>query len=178
MRRGQHHLRIFFHLFGDGTHGLDKQIHFFFRFAFGGFDHHRPGYDQRKRRSVGMEAIIDQAFGNVHGADAFLGLQLVAENYLVHAGGRVRQVVRPFQSLADVVGVEHGVFGRLPQTVRAVSEDVCQGANEHAKISVEGAHPAYRLGPLVFKSQSSIRFRNQHRFGQERFKELLHCHWA
>src|SRR5438067_71744 len=59
VRGVQDQLRFFFDLLGDRAHGLDEQVHFLFRFALGRLDHQRSGDNQRKRRGVGMEAVID-----------------------------------------------------------------------------------------------------------------------
>ena len=68
----------------DRLHGFDEEIEFFFRLALGWLDHQRAGHDQRKRRGVGMKSVVDEALGDVHGLDAFLRLQLVAEDDFVH----------------------------------------------------------------------------------------------
>ena len=82
--RIEHELRIFLDLFGNRLHGLDKQIQFFFRFALRRFDHQSARHNQRKRRRIGMESVIDQPLGKVHCLNALLRLHLVAKHNLVH----------------------------------------------------------------------------------------------
>ena len=70
MRRGLDEFGICGGFFGDRAHGVDEEVALFARFGFGGLDHQRAGNDQRKRRGVGMKAVVDQALGDVHGVDA------------------------------------------------------------------------------------------------------------
>ena len=77
-------------LLRDGLHGIDEAVEFFQRLALGGLDHERAGDDHGEADGVGMEAVVDEALGDVSGLDAELGLELVAEDDLVH-GGRVRR---------------------------------------------------------------------------------------
>ena len=93
-----------------------------------------------------MEAIVDQPFGDVAGLDTLLRLPAIAEDHLVQRGRAVGQLVHILKVLADVVSVQHRVFGGLPQAVRAIGHDVSQGADEHAEVAVEHAHPADGLG--------------------------------
>jgi hypothetical protein len=88
------------------------------RLALGGLDHQRAVDDEREADRVGVEAVVDEALGDVAGLDAFGGLALVAEDNLVHGGGLVGELVEVFKLGADVVGVEDGVFGGLAQAVR------------------------------------------------------------
>ncbi len=121
-----------------------------------------------------MESVVDQALGKVHRLYAFSSLQLIAKNYFVHAGRGVGQIVHAFQSLANVVGVEHGVFSGLAQSVRTVGENVSQGTDKHSEIAVESAHPADRLRPVIFEAQSAVGLGDGYRRGQEGFELLFH----
>ena len=68
----------------------------------------------------------------------------------------VGQLVIAFELLADVVGVEHRVFGGLAQAVRAVGEDIGQGADEHAEVAVEHADAANGLRPVVVEAERAV----------------------
>ena len=52
------------------------------------------------------------------------------------------------QAGADVVGVEHGILGRLPHAVGAVAQHVGERAHEHAHLAVEGGQAAERLAAV------------------------------
>ena len=107
----------------------------------------------------------------------FFACQLVAEDHLVHARRLVRQVVVRLQLLADVIGVEHGVFGGLPQAVGTVGHDVGQRAHQHAEVAVEHAHPADGLRAVVFKAAAAPFGRSiDHRHRQKRLQDLLAGH--
>src|ERR1700722_3001750 len=120
-----------------------------------------------------MESVVDQALRQVHGLDTFFRLQLVAENDFMHGRRVVGQIVSAFEPFADVVRVEHGIFGGLTQSVGTIGKNVSQGANEHSEISVEGANAAYRLRTVVFEAESAIGLGDDDRRGQERFENFL-----
>jgi len=71
-----------------------------------------------------VEAVVDQALGNVHRAHAFLGLHFVAEDNFVHGWRGIRQIVSALETFANVVGVQHRVLSGLPQTVRPIGLNV------------------------------------------------------
>src|SRR5438445_6563094 len=114
-----------------------------------------------------MEAIVDQALGDVAGLYAVLCLQPIAEDHFVHRSGFVRQLVNSFELLANVVRVEHRVLGGLAQPIWTIGEDVGQRAYEHAEVAVEGADASDRMRTAVLKSKLAIRPRSQHRSGQK-----------
>src|ERR1700720_4064969 len=84
MRGCFHKIRIFFGLSRNRAQRINKQIALFFRLRFSRFNHHRAGNDQWERRSIGMKAVVDETFGNIHRVDAVLLLSRVAENHFVH----------------------------------------------------------------------------------------------
>src|SRR6202044_4026868 len=98
---------------GDGAHRVNEQITFLFRFGFRRLDHHGAGNDQREGGGVRVEAVIDQALGDVHGIYAFHFLARVAEDDFVHGGQIVGEIEIGLEIFANVVGVEHGVFSSL-----------------------------------------------------------------
>ena len=120
-----------------------------------------------------MESVIDQALGEVHGLDAILRLQFVAEDDFMHGRRRVRQVVNAFQSLADVIRVEHRVFRSLPQAVRTVGEDVGQRADEHSEVSVKGAHAADGVRAVVVEAERAVGAGDDDRCGKERLEDFF-----
>ena len=75
MRRVGDDLRRLFRLFRNCLHGVDEQIELFLRFALRGLDHQRAGHDQREADRVGMEAVVDEALGDVAGLDALACLR-------------------------------------------------------------------------------------------------------
>ena len=115
-----------------------------------------PGTMSGNADRVGVEAVVDEALGDVAGLDTPCLLLLIAEDDLVHRWRLVRQFVVAFELFADVVGVEHGVFGGLAQAVRAVREDVGEGADEHAEVAVEHAYAADRVRAVVVEAERAV----------------------
>ena len=74
----------------------------------------------------------------------------------MHGSGFVGELVEVFNAVANVVRVEDGVFGGLPQAVGTVGEDVRQRADEHAGVAVEGADPANRLRPIILPGELAV----------------------
>jgi hypothetical protein len=95
----------------DGDHGVDEAIEFELAFGFGGLDHERAVDDHGEAHGIRVEAVVDEALGDIAGAHAQFRLPFVAEDHLVHVGRLVRQIVVGFEALADVNRVEHGVHG-------------------------------------------------------------------
>src|SRR4030095_12512323 len=91
-----------------------------------------------------MKSIVDQPLGDIHGVHAVALLDGVAEDNFVHGGQGVGQIEKAFEASADVVCVEHSVFGGLPHA-GAVGENVGERADEHAKVSSERANLADRI---------------------------------
>src|ERR1700761_7299097 len=84
VRRLQDNERVLFDLARDLLHGVDEEIELFLRFALSGLDHQRARNDERKGDSVGVEAVIDEALGDVASFDATCLLLFIAEDDLVH----------------------------------------------------------------------------------------------
>src|SRR5579859_6574847 len=154
VRGGLNEFRSRCGLVGDRTHGIDKEIALFAGFRFGWLDHERSGNDQRKRGGVGMEAIVDEALGDVHGVDAVFLLERIAENNLVHGRQGIGEIENAFEVFADVIGVKHGVFGGLAHA-GAVREDIGKGANQDAEISAEGFYTADGVWPNLFQREAA-----------------------
>src|SRR6476661_248734 len=160
-------------LVGDRTHGIDEEVALFAGFRLRWLDHERSGNDERKRSGVRVEAVVDEAFGDVHGIDAIFLLKRVAENNFVHGGQGVGKIERAFEVLANVIGVKHGVFGGLAHA-GAVSEDVRKGANQDAEISAEGFYPTDGVRAHLFEGEAAIFFFGENRDGAERLKDFFH----
>ncbi len=57
-----------------------------------------------------MEPLVDQGLGDIDGMDAVRRLFLRAQDALVHAGLRIRNLVKAFEGMHDVIGVQHRIF--------------------------------------------------------------------
>src|SRR6185369_2510084 len=123
-----------------------------------------------------MESVVDQTLGDVAGLDTVLGLQPVAEDHLVHRRHLVGQVVGTLELLPNIVRVENGVFGGLPQSVGTVRHDVGEGADVHSEVSEEHAHTTDGLLAVVFETEGAVLKLGDDRYGKKRLKNLLHRH--
>src|SRR5947207_12175293 len=120
-----------------------------------------------------MEAIVDEAFGDVAGFHAVLRLQPVTENYFVHRSSFIGKLVDALQLFANIVGIENRIFRSLPQAIGSIREDISQCAHEHAKVAVEGTHAPNRLRTVVLEPKLAVGARGQHRRGQKPLESLL-----
>ena len=77
MRRGLDDVGSGSGFLGNRAHGVHEVIALLPGFRFGGLNHHGAGDDEREGRGVGVEAVVDQALGDVHGAHAILFLPRV-----------------------------------------------------------------------------------------------------
>src|SRR5262249_2839981 len=114
-----------------------------------------------------------EALGDVHRVDAVASLNGVAENDFVHGRQGIGQVENAFEMFADVVGIEHGIFGCLADA-RAVGEDVGERADKDAEVSAEGADLADGRGTNDFKRELASIFFYENGNWTERLKDLLH----
>jgi len=58
---------------------------------------------------------------------------------------------------ADVIRVEHRIFGSLPHA-RSVRQDVCQRADQHPEISAKRAHLPDRIGRTCSNASFPLAF--------------------
>ena len=93
-----------------------------------------------------VEAEIHQPLGNVQCVDVGGILPAAFGHEFVHANAVVRDVVDILQAHAQVVGVEHGVFGHLPQAACTQHHDIGKRLHHHAKVPVEGLDAPDALG--------------------------------
>jgi hypothetical protein len=129
VRSGFDQFGIVFDFLGDGDESVSEEIEFAFAFGFGGLDHERAVDDEREADGIGMEAVIDEAFGDIAGAHAFDGLAVVAENAFVHAGRFIGDFVVRLEQSAEIVGVEKRVHGGAAKAVGTVGHDVSERAD-------------------------------------------------
>ena len=101
-----------------------------------------------------MEAVIDQALGDVQGVHAFARLTFVGENDLVHRRGVERFFVICLQTVRDVTRVQHRGLSCFAQTVVPVGKRVSQGAQHHAVVSEKSFDAADRLWVVEVESVS------------------------
>ena len=121
-----------------GQHGIDKEIEFLFAFSLGGFNHQSACHNQRKGNSGRMEAIIHEAFGNIHHTDVVFCLLLVGEHNLVQNRLVVRQIVSPSQLVFDIVGIKNCHRAGLPQSRRTICQNIAERPNDGAEVPIEG----------------------------------------
>ena len=107
---------------------------------------------QREVDGRRVEAEVEQSLGEVHGRllESLVVFQLFGRgDEFVHAAIAVRHRQEVLHAAEQVVGVEHGVFRHVPQSVGAVRADVAVGADQHAHVAEEGAHATDRLRAVV-----------------------------
>ncbi len=92
-----------------------------------------------------MEAIVDEALGDVEGVDVG-GLRDDALGHeFVHVVALVRDGIDVLHLALEVVGVEDGHFADLAQALGAQHADVGVGAHQDAKVAVKGLDAADAL---------------------------------
>jgi hypothetical protein len=74
-----------------------------------------------------MEALVDESLGKIDRAEP-VGEAFVREDRFMHArsASGERRVEHVFEAPQNVIGVQHGIFGDLLQSVRAVAQDVSE----------------------------------------------------
>ena len=122
-----------------------------------------------------MKAVVNQPLGDIHGIHAVLLLKRVAEDYFMHRGQRIRQVVNAFEVPANVIRIQHGVFRRLAHA-RPVRKNVRQRANQHAEIAAKRLHAANRVRPHWLERQPTALFFHEDGHGTKRLENLFHRH--
>ena len=86
-----------------------------FSLTFRGLDHDRARDDQWEINRWRVEAVIDQSFGNIEGADSQFFLVSIGEHDLVHTGGRVGQMEALLEATTEIIGIQNGRFRDLLQ---------------------------------------------------------------
>ena len=89
----------------------------------------------------------------------------------------MRQIVIGFESLADVIRVQHRVHRRARQSVAAVRQDVSQRPHQHAEVAVKRFHAADRSAAVVIEPPLPVgALQPRHR--QKRLQVRLHRYRA
>ena len=92
-----------------------------------------------------MKSLVDQRLGEIERGDAGILEEAVVEQHLVHAGAGKGLAERSGEPHPQVVGVEHGILGDLPQAIRAMAHHVAERADEHAHLAMKAFQPPNRL---------------------------------
>ena len=120
-----------------------------------------------------MEAVVNQALCDVHRVHAVLLLDGVAKDNFVHGRQRIREREDTLEMLANVVRIQHGVFGCLADA-RTVRKNVRERAHQHAEVAGERLDSPDRVRPVLFERQLSACFLDKNRDWPERLEDLLH----
>ena len=153
MRCGLDEFGLLLALLGDGQHRVAEGVQGLARLALRGFDHDRLLHHHREIDRRGIEAVIDQALGDVPGVDALRALPLGREDALVHARAVVGDLIRRGQPRADVVRVEDRVVADLGEPSRAQAAQVGVRADEDAEVAVEAVEPPDRLRTVMVEEE-------------------------
>ncbi|MBA7690371.1 hypothetical protein ES703_98897 [subsurface metagenome] len=129
-----------------------------------------------------MEAVIQQGLGQVQGLCAPLLLAAAGEDELVHDAFAVGQVEsRPEASglgigkeRFQVVGVEDGPAGDIPQPFLAQAEDIGIGLHQHGEVAIKGVHAANAVLTVVIQLIGAVGKPLNQRLGQESHQVLHH----
>jgi len=90
-----------------------------------------------------VKAEIEQALGQVHGADAvFLFQRGSGGDEFVHAAVALRNGQDVLHTAEQIIGVEHGVLGDGFEAVGSVRANVAVSSHEDADVAKEAPHPA------------------------------------
>ena len=120
--------------------GIERRL----ALGLGRLDHQRLRHDQREIVGRRVEAVVEQALGDVERPHAGT-LDDAAADELVHVHAVERHREEVAQLDTQIVGVEHRVLGIGAQAGRAVAPDIGIGAHDHAEIAVERRYPADRF---------------------------------
>ena len=141
-------------LVDDGEHGVTEAIHLGQVLRLGRLDH--EGACHREAHGRGVEAVVDETFGDVvHRDSRLVGEWTQVQDALVGdevvaAGVEDRHGVA--QPMGDVVGVEHGLPGGLAQSLQPHETDVGPRDGQYRCRTVGGC----RDGQSVVGDRSTI----------------------
>lgn len=147
---------IFFAQRGDFEEGVAEGIERAFTFGFGGFDH--QAIVDGPMDGGGMEATVDEVFGDVHDRDAAVEDGLGDGDELMRAriGGHrlaflraVGQRVGVLDALGDVIGGEDGGLADVSQALGTARADVGVRPNQHIELAGKTADFADGFGAVV-----------------------------
>ena len=124
--------------FGDLEHRVGKAVERLDVLGFGRLNHQRFVNDQREVVRRRVEIVIHESLGDIQGVDIRHILPETLEHEFMHAGTVIGQDVGAFQFFLQVIGVEDGFFGNIPQTFLPKHGDIGEGADEDAEVPMEG----------------------------------------
>src|SRR3954452_521871 len=113
MRRFQHYLWILFNLIRNRDQSIYEKVKFALAFGLRRFDHQRTGHDQRETDRVRVEAVVNQALGDITRSHTLLRLTRITEDTFMHRWRLVGKVEPGLQMLADIVRVQDSIDGSL-----------------------------------------------------------------
>ena len=178
MGRLSEKVRIGIGLLGNTSHGLDKLIQLLPALGFGRLDHEGPLNDQGKSNGGGVEAIIHQAFGEVHHRNVVSGLPLAREYHFVKDGFVIGQLVNVPQMVLDVVGMQNRHLAGLPEPFGPIGQDIGQRTHQSQEVSVKGLDPADGARTVMIKRVTPVIAPLHGRGGQEGFQHPFDRHGA
>src|SRR5688572_11941161 len=109
VRRPAYELGLRARLLRDGAHRVHELVERLARLRLRGLDHEGAADDQRKVDGRSVEAVIEEALGDVHRLHPAPLLDAVGEHAFMQRRAVVRQVVGIAEPRAKVVCVQHGV---------------------------------------------------------------------
>ena len=139
---------------------VGERVERLLRLRLGRLDQQRLVDEQREVDGRRVEAVVEQALGEVERLEPEVLLHRRArEHELVHADAVVggRQVLGDallLEPREQVVGVQHRGLRRLLEAVAAERQDVRVGAHEDAVVALEAAQAPDRLRPVVVEVEA------------------------
>src|SRR5262249_46958180 len=122
-------------LLADLQERLGEGVERLLAFRLRRLDHERLCQDEREIYRRRVVAVVKQALGDVHGADALLALQKSRRrNELVHAALAVGHLVSVLDVAQQIVGVEDRVLADGTQSLRPQRANVAVAAEQNADI--------------------------------------------
>jgi hypothetical protein len=177
VRRVLELLGILGRLLGDRQHRVAEGVERLDRLGLGRLDHERLRDDQREVDRGRVEPVIHEPLGDVERAHAVLAPQRPRRQHeLVHAQPVDREVVGILKPREDVVRVQDGHLGHVPERRPPHAHERVR-AHEHAERPGEAAHLADRLRLVPVVAEAGVRPRDP-RDRQERLEHAADGHGA
>ena len=126
----------------DGAKSGGERVERLQRFGFRGLDHQGFFNDEREIDRRCVEAVVEQAFGDVHRGHAGLLLDSAGTgDEFVHAAVAVRNFQEILDLAEQIIGVQHGVLGSLSQALATERADVEVAAQKNADVAEKCTRP-------------------------------------
>src|SRR3954452_1134067 len=160
VRRVAGDLRVLGALAQDVGDRVGERVERLLRLRLGRLDEQRLVDEQREVDRRRVEAVVEQALGEIERLEPEVLLHRRAgEHELVHAdavvgGGEVLGHALLLEPREQVVGVQHRGLRRLLEAVAAERQDVGVAAHEDAVVALEAAQAADRLRPVVVEVEA------------------------